>query len=772
MINSRAFFFDIFGLNNEQISAVESPLQSTILVFAGPGTGKTRILSCRYIYILLNHELNSDCPIMALSFTNKAANEIRERIHIYADKIESKYPIKNAIQNQWIGTFHSICLKILRQNLSLTEYFNGMQVIDMQSQSKVIENLLELKDKNKKLKNIATNFINQFKESVDYFEYFESLLTSKLSNTSQISELDSKFWTRYMQNHSEYKSLFENIHPSILINKYQQHLSHHGMIDFSDLISKTVELFCLNPDILEKYREYFKAILVDEYQDTNHMQRKLIKLLNHSKCNLFCVGDDDQSIYSWRGAGDSMLNFTHDFENANILKLSQNYRSTVEIIHTAQSLIRHNVNRVDKNLSSSHNIHGNSITITQYDDYLNEAKIISRQISMICAENSTKSIAILVRNNAQIIPFEDEFTVQKIPYKIVGESKFYDYKEIKYIVYYIQSAMNIMDDISFEKILNFPKRGLGEVFLSKLKGMAKSSLQESCVSLCNKSNSEFSEKTISSVSKLITVLSTFKREMDSNNDHVFDIKQFNLFDEKILNQLKILTKNSIAKAILHLLLNSGIYEDCIALDSIDARSSYSRLDLLKRLIEMANNFANIHDFLDAISLHVDNSGHNELQNIFIMTMHGAKGLEFDDVFLPGWEMGILPNGRALDEKNGIEEERRLAYVAITRAKKNVNISYSASRRVDGLWKIAVPSSFIIELDKRYVTSSLDRFEKFHKLRKVSHQHSICSEYKIGTVVEHAQFGTGLIISIDREILSIRFESGVKHILKSFVKKKC
>jgi DNA helicase II / ATP-dependent DNA helicase PcrA len=596
----------LLNLNNQQKEAVihtDGPL----LILAGAGSGKTKVLTTRVAHLI---ETQKCWPsqILCVTFTNKAANEMRERILKILSAQSSSLP--------WLGTFHSISNKILRRHAEAVGLKSNFTILDTLDQLRLIKNIIE--SENIDIKKIPPKLVAAF---IDDWKN-KGLIPSevKINNENYIKDTALKIY-----------------------RIYQQRLRIMNCVDFGDLILHCVTIFKTMPEILELYHNNFKYILVDEYQDTNFIQNIWLNLLSKKNNNLCCVGDDDQSIYSWRGAEvKNILNFNKLNANTKVIKLEQNYRSTQNILDTASCLISNNEDRLGKKLWSE-NSKGDLIEVNCYNNGYDEAVAVADEIEKnLSKEYSLNQISILVRAAFQTREFEDRFIKINLPYRVIGGLKFYDRAEIKDAICYIRIIYQENDDLAFERIINTPKRSIGDATLKEIHKIAKEksiNLEQASLTYCEQENS--TGKTILSLKKIITDIQLWRKLSK-------EISHYEL-TEKVLDE----------SGYSQMLMNEKTPE------------ADSKLENLKELILSMKNYSSLQDFLENISLQTSIDQDWNGEKINLMTMHAAKGLEFDVVFLPGWEEGLFPHQKSIDEKGhqAIEEERRLAYVAITRAKK-------------------------------------------------------------------------------------------------------
>ena len=623
-------------LNSEQKKAVEKT-QGSLLVLAGAGSGKTRVLTFRILHILYN-KLSTPSQILAVTFTNKAANEMKSRIGKF---------INIPVERMWVGTFHSLSLKILRQHYEEVGLKKNFQIIDTDDQLKLIKNICEIEKID--TKEVSAKF---YLNSIDSFKNNGIYPSDLLEN-------------KYRKNDLELRKVYKI---------YQSELLRLNYVDFGDLILLCIKIFQQNKYILNKYQNIFKYIHVDEYQDINPIQQKWIHYLYQGNKNICCVGDDDQSIYSWRGAEVSnLLNFEKNFENAQIIRLEQNYRSTKKILNCASKLISKNKGRYGKELWSD-NDEGNKIRINGFWETKEESTFVSDKIeNLISNKTKLSEISILFRIAAHTRSFEERFINLGLPYKIIGGLRFYERKEIKDIIAYLRLVNSVEDDLAFERIINVPKRGIGKSTLSKISSSARinnTSLFEASRDIIFKTNSKAKVE----LYNFIDNMSKWKK-IYKNFDHI-----------------------ELTKAIIE---DSG-YLEFIKKEQLNSNNpdNLSRLDNINEFIESLKEFENLEGFLEHVSLVMENISNTSEETLTLMTMHAAKGLEFDNVFLAGWEEGVFPSQRSIEElgNKGLEEERRLAYVALTRARKNIFITYVNQNRYSyATHDYNLPSRFINEL---------------------------------------------------------------------------
>ena len=634
------------SLNNEQRKAVEE-INGPVLMLAGAGTGKTRALITRIIHILNLRKANPN-EILAVTFTNKAAREMKNRIQTnVGDLIEGM---------TWVGTFHSICVKMLRTNAELVGLKSNFTIIDTDDQLRLLKQLIQAENIDEKrwpprmLAHIIDNWKNR------------ALRPDNIPNIEA--------------------SLF-NERGEELYGFYQQRLKTLNAVDFGDLLLHMVTILQNNSDILARYQKRFKYILVDEYQDTNVAQYLWLRLLASSHQNICCVGDDDQSIYGWRGAEvGNILKFENDFKNSCVIRLEQNYRSTEHILGAASHLINGNKERLGKTLWTAQE-GGNKVKLIGHWDGDEEARWIGDEIESAELGNSSKepvspeNMAILVRASHQMRAFEDRFMTIGLPYRVIGGPRFYERAEIRDAMAYFRAAVSGDDGLALQRIVNKPKRGIGEKAQQKLNIEARErniSLLDAARSLCEKNS----------------LTGRAQKEL-----------------KILIGQLDHWHQMSLDQTINHIELAEIILEESGYTDmwrNEKTPEAPGRLENLKELVKALEQFENLHGFLEHVSLIMDNETEDGALKVSIMTLHASKGLEFEHIYLPGWEDGLFPSQRSMDEQGrvGLEEERRLAYVGITRAEQLCTISFVANRRIFGQWQSALPSRFIDELPEEHV----------------------------------------------------------------------
>lgn len=753
------------NLNDKQKEAAEY-VDGPLLILAGAGSGKTRVLTYKIAY-LLEKEIVKPWQILAITFTNKAAKEMKERVNSLIGDITNDI---------WLGTFHSVCVRILKREITLLGYGTDFNIFDELDKEKVLKEVVK-------------------KLNLDDKKYPISYLKSEISKAKENMKDAKKYQAESIGD-------FRKEQVSKVYFMYEDTLKKNNSIDFDDIIMLTVELFVKYPDRLIYYQQKFRYILVDEYQDTNKIQFLLISLLSSAHGNICVVGDESQSIYGFRGADISnILNFENEFPNAKIVKLEQNYRSTKNILNAANNVIKNNKSKIDKKLWTDNN-DGEKIEYKTLGNEYEEVEYIVDEIDKICREDKKtyKDFAVLFRTNAQARVLEEVFMRSGTPYKLIGGIKFYSRKEIKDLTSYLKLIQNVNDNIALKRIINEPKRGIGERAIDKLDLLAASN---------NMSIFEYIQDPVN-----ITGL-----RCQANLIH---------FRDMINDLIEKKDKIKISELMKLILKNSG-YEDM--LNENDSKENEMRFENLMEFIGVAIEFENenadnkLSDFLDSIALVSDVDKLDETNEaVTLMTMHSAKGLEFPVVFLVGMEEGLFPSKRSIEEDEEVEEERRLCYVGITRAKEKLYITNASKRTLYGSTTYTMPSRFVGEipeelltdtakensslrkrksekyLDKEYsvVNSFIDNSYKSIKnnvdntikskpkfglsvdtflsnINSMPNKIDITARsfnYEIGMKVKHKKFGVGIIEKIEPEgddfKLDIRFEkSGFKRLMANF-----
>ena len=690
---------NISNLNEMQKEAVlhkEGPM----LVLAGAGSGKTKVLTSR-IANLIDTGV-SPANILAITFTNKAAKEMKERVVNLVGN-DARY-----IQ---ISTFHSLGLRIIKENYDFLGYDKNFIILDSDDTLTVVKKLMKELNMDPKFYNakMIRNKISSAKN-----ELVDTKRFSKI-------EFDSKIVTLY--------------------KKYQEKLKQGNSVDFDDLLILPIKLFKESKTILENYQERYKYILIDEYQDTNEAQYIFSKMLANKYKNIFVVGDNDQAIYAFRGANfKNILNFEKDYPNCKTILLEENYRSTQNILNAANSVIKHNKKRKDKNLWSNNDI-GEKIKYIKTDDEKKEGDFVTKEIKKLVNDRniSYDDIAILYRTNAQSRSIEEAMLKANLPYKIIGSFYFYSRKEIKDLLCYLRLINNPHDDVSLTRVINVPKRGIGNITLGNITKTA----EENNISMFD---------AISSGKEL-----AFKQIIQTLQETCQNLSLTEMVDE-VLNKTGMKEELTKEKTL----------ENEIRLENLEEFKSITK--------NYEDEFGEISldDFLNEISLASDVTEHTDGTNkISLMTVHAVKGLEFDYVFVIGMEEGIFPHYNSINEgtNDAIEEERRLCYVAITRAKKELWIINCKKRLLYGQTNCNPPSRFISEIDKKYIESdnqTTSIIDKIKKINKESMFNTYPSKYKVGDHVKHVDYGEGVVVEVDKTLMSIAFPHplGVKKFMKN------
>ncbi len=753
------------GLNETQRQAVEL-VEGPLLVLAGAGTGKTRVLTTRIAHILTTRRAFPS-QILAVTFTNKAAREMLDRVG---------QTMGQAADGLWLGTFHSIGVRLLRRHAELAGLKSNFTILDTDDQVRLLKQLMEAEaiDDKKFPPRVLSGVIQRWKD--------RALTPDKVGQSDEAGE-------------------FANGRAVELYRQYQERLAQLNACDFGDLILLCVKLFQDHPDLLADYHRRFRYILVDEYQDTNVAQYLWLRLLAQrpdGERNICCVGDDDQSIYGWRGAEvGNILRFEKDFPGAKIVRLERNYRSTPHILAAASHLIAHNEGRLGKTLWTDVKS-GEKVRLRGVWDGDEEARTIGEEIEALHREGHRLSeVAILVRAGFQTREFEERFITLGLPYKVIGGPRFYERAEIRDAMAYLRVVASTDDDLAFERIYNTPRRGLGESALKTLRDIQRA-------------------QRVSLFEAARRALETDELKAKPRKALGDLVKSF----DRWRTMLEGMTHTEVAETLLD---ESG-YTEMLQRDR--SPEAPGRLENLKELINALQEFESLQGFLEHVALVTEGNEKAGGDMVNIMTLHAGKGLEFDAVFLPGWEEGLFPNQRALDDKGfaGLEEERRLAYVGLTRARKRAYVSFAANRRVFNQWQSAIPSRFVQELPPEHVEASTDAglygtasaghfgarrgglsdvdvetdwgpdWARARKIgggvrqsgsgrggwadsgrgrRDATEPRAVndapSAVFTVGQRVFHQKFGYGVVVGIDTNKLDVAFEkAGAKKVLDSFV----
>lgn len=744
------------GLNPAQTAAVEA-VDGPVLMLAGAGTGKTRALTTRIVH-LLNTGRARPNEVLAVTFTNKAAREMKVRVGDMMGQSVEGMP--------WLGTFHAICVKLLRRHAELVGLKSNFTILDTDDQIRLLKQLLSvarIDDKRWPARMLA-GVIDDWKNRA---------FTPETVPTSDAGQFNGKGLELY--------------------RAYQARLKTLNAVDFGDLLLHVVTIFQQNPDVLQQYQRWFKYILVDEYQDTNVAQYLWLRLLAAGHKNICCVGDDDQSIYGWRGAEvGNILRFEQDFPGATVVKLEQNYRSTHHILGAASAVIAGNEGRLGKTLWTE-KTEGDKVRLIGHWDGEEEARWIGDEAEAMQRGTrgeppmSLDHMAILVRASHQMRAFEDRFLTIGLPYRVIGGPRFYERLEIRDAMAYFRITIQPEDDLAFERIINTPRRGVGNVALQKIQ-MAAREMQIPLLVAARQmlEAGEIKGKARGALQTLVDAIARWAIvAADEAASHV-----------------------ELAEVILE---ESG-YTDMWQKDKTP--DAPGRLENLKELVKALEQFENLQGFLEHIALIMDNASDEDEEKLTIMTLHGAKGLEFPAVFLPGWEDGLFPSQRSMDESGqaGLEEERRLAYVGITRAEVLCTISFTANRRVYGQWQSQLPSRFIDELPEEHVEvlippslhgggygatasmggtmgADLDQSDGYNspgwrRMQARQNERGLGvpreaskavidvkanADFKQGERIFHQKYGYGYVMGVEGDKLDIEFErAGAKKVIARFV----
>ena len=744
------------GLNPEQRAAVEA-LDGPVLVLAGAGTGKTRVLTTRIAHILASSRARSH-EILAVTFTNKAARELKVRVGSL---------IGGAIEGlPWLGTFHAIGVKILRRHAELVDLKSGFTILDTDDQIRLLKQLLEA-------------------EKLDVKRWPARHLAGLIDSWKNrgLTPKDVPKGEAFA---------FANGKGGELYAAYQGRLKELNCTDFGDLLLECLRLFREHPDVLEIYQRRFRFILVDEYQDTNVAQYLWLRLMAQGSRNICCVGDDDQSIYGWRGADvDNILKFEQDFPGATVIRLERNYRSTAHILGAASGLIAHNKGRLGKTLRTDV-VGGEKVAVQGVWDDNEEARAVSDEIERLQRTgHRLNEIAILVRAAFQMRAFEDRFVTMGLPYRVIGGPRFYERQEIKDAIAYFELAVNPANDLKFERVINVPKRGLGDQTVAQIHAHARARGVDLLQGAREISETEdLKPKPRRTLAELIAQFDRWR------------------------SLVPTMPHTNLAELMLDESGYTAMWQDD------KSPQAHTRLENLKELIRFMGEFDTLAGFLEHVSLVMDAEAGEDGDRANLMTLHGAKGLEFDTVFLPGWEEGLLPHQRSLDENGqaGLEEERRLAHVGLTRARKYARITFTQNRRVHALWQSQIPSRFVDELPVDHVevaetSKSMGSFGNYGRSRFDEPAAGFKSQYEtpgwqraqaqwqkdagkpkparrgpvtiegqlvasstvqsaqfgIGERVFHDRFGYGAVAEVDGNKLTVEFEmAGRKRLVDSFL----
>ena len=720
-------------LNAEQRAAVET-IDGPLLVLAGAGTGKTRVLTTRFAHILLTGRAFPG-QVLAVTFTNKAAREMRERVGAILGR---------PVEGLWLGTFHALCARMLRRHAELVGLTPNFTILDADDQLRLLKQIMEA-------------------ERVDAKRWAPPALMAVIQRWKDRGLTPERVTPAEDTDFAAGRS-------RDLYAAYQARLRALNAADFGDLLLHMTEVLRGQPDVLAQYHQRFRYILVDEYQDTNLVQYLWLRLLAHSHRNICCVGDDDQSIYSWRGAEvENILRFEKDFEGARIVRLEANYRSTAPILAAASGLIAHNEGRLGKTLRSGRqDADGERVTVVSLWDSDEEARMVGDRIETLRRQGEPLAeTAILVRAGFQTRAFEERLITLGLPYRVVGGLRFYERQEIRDAIAYMRIVVQPAHDLAFERIVNVPRRGVGEVALRTMHETARAGgvpLSEAAAMLI--AGGGLKGRVKEQVDELLRGFARWRAMLD-NDGHVVTVAT---------------------------MLDESGYTDMWQQDK--SPEAPGRLENLKELVRALADFETLAGFLDHVSLVMENDENAEGDRVSLMTLHGAKGLEFDTVFLPGWEEGLFPNQRALDEGGvkSLEEERRLAYVGLTRARHRAIVSHAANRRIYANWQSSIPSRFIEELPdadvERTGSAALARDARVLAATTFTGQFPLVARrprtieaweqpgrpartdtIPVGARVFHQKFGYGTVTAAQDDRLDVAFDkAGDKRLLDRFVSK--
>jgi DNA helicase-2/ATP-dependent DNA helicase PcrA len=720
-------------LNAEQRAAVET-VDGPLLVLAGAGTGKTRVLTTRFAHILLTGRA-SPGQVLAVTFTNKAAREMRERVGAILGR---------PVEGLWLGTFHALCARMLRRHADRVGLTSSFTILDADDQLRLLKQVMEA-------------------ERVDAKRWVPPALMAVIQRWKDRGLTPARITPAEDTD-------FAGGRARELYAAYQARLRSLNTADFGDLLLHMTEVLREHPDVLAQYHRMFRYILVDEYQDTNLVQYLWLRLLAQGHRNICCVGDDDQSIYSWRGAEvENILRFEKDFEGARIVRLEANYRSTAPILAAASGLIAHNEGRLGKTLRSGRqDATGEKVTVVSLWDSDEEARMVGDRIESLRRDGDPLAeMAILVRAGFQTRAFEERLITLGLPYRVVGGLRFYERAEIRDAIAYMRIVVQPADDLAFERIVNVPRRGVGEVALRTLYETARGG-----------------DMPLTEAAAQLIASGALKGRMKEQVDAL--LRGFTRWRAMLETDGHVVT-------VATMLDESG-YTDMWQQDK--SPEAPGRLENLKELVRALADFETLAGFLDHVSLVMENDENAEGDRVSLMTLHGAKGLEFDTVFLPGWEEGLFPNQRSLDEGGvkSLEEERRLAYVGLTRARRRAIVSHAANRRIYANWQSSIPSRFIEELPdadvERTGSAALARDARVLAATSFSGQFPLVARRSrtieaweqpgrparadaipVGARVFHQKFGYGTVTAAEDDRLDVAFDkAGDKRVLDRFVEK--
>jgi ATP-dependent DNA helicase UvrD/PcrA len=721
-------------LNPEQRAAVET-VDGPLLVLAGAGTGKTRVLTTRFAHILLTGRAFPN-QVLAVTFTNKAAREMRERVSAIMGQ---------PAEGLWLGTFHALCARMLRRHAEHVGLESNFTILDTDDQLRLLKQVMEA-------------------ERVDTKRWVPVGMMGVIQHWKDRGLTPARITPNEDSDYANGKA-------RLLYAAYQERLRTLNAVDFGDLLLHMTEILRTRPDVLADYHRRFRYILVDEYQDTNLVQYLWLRLLAQAHRNICCVGDDDQSIYSWRGAEvENILRFEKDFEGARIIRLESNYRSTAPILAAASGLIAHNEGRLGKTLrpGRADAQSGEKVSIVELWDSDEEARMVGGKIEELRREgHSLAEIAVLVRAGFQTRAFEERLITLGMPYRVIGGLRFYERAEIRDAIAYMRATVQPADDLAFERIVNVPRRGVGDAALRTMHEASRSlSVPLSVAAARLVETGGLKGKVKEAVGTLLRHMAHW-RDMLPTDGHVVTVAT--MLDESGYTEMWKQDKSAEAPG---------------------------RLENLKELLRALADFETLAGFLDHVALVTENEEQADDDKVSLMTLHGAKGLEFDTVFLPGWEEGVFPNQRAMDENGnkGLEVERRLAYVGLTRARRRAIVSHAANRRIYANWQASIPSRFLEEIPAEHVqeanSSSMARDRRVAAATSFPAQFPLYARrprvieaweqparparsdsIPVGARVFHQKFGYGTVKAVDDDKLDVHFETaGDKRVLDRFVER--
>jgi DNA helicase II / ATP-dependent DNA helicase PcrA len=706
------------GLNDEQKEAVLET-EGPVLVIAGAGSGKTRLLTYRIAHLIKEKKVLPK-NVLAVTFTNKAAEEMKERVRKLLGRHSQSAVNYFGGAEPFMGTFHHICVRILRVEIEKIGHKRSFVIYDDSDQLALVKKIMKEKE-------LSTDQFNP-----------RAMLAVISKAKGELQNLEE-----YLNGDSFFERVVARIYEA-----YQKNLKDNNALDFDDLLQKTVELFQKFPEVLEKYQNLFRYILIDEYQDTNHAQYILVNLLAERHRNLCVVGDDWQSVYAFRGADvRNILNFEKDYPEAKVIKLERNYRSTQKILDAAHGVISKNIRRKDKKLWTE-NEGGQDVTIYKATDEQDEAIFIVSEIMRLGEQEclNFNDFVVLYRTNAQSRALEEAFLEAAIPYRVVGGLRFYERKEIKDMLSYLKFIMNPRDEISFDRIINLPSRGIGSATLGKVMRYTR------------ENNLDFIES-----AKKAGKISTL------NDSKAETLMKFGVLMERLKEEVKRVPLTDLMDSVL---IDSGYQKMLLA----EGEAGQVRYENVRELFTVAEKYnkqkegAGLAMFLEEVSL-VASTDRIESKGglVHLMTLHSAKGLEFDTVFISGMEEGLFPHSRSLLDESELEEERRLCYVGITRAKKRVYLTWATARNIFGSLRINMSSRFLDDIPASLIMEH-DKVKRKKKGKENGREKKYY--FSDGERVSHSVFGEGVVISSDEDILTIAFmKTGIKKISATYGKLK-